>query len=180
MNTGADLPTAGFFLWFTGLPSSGKSTLAERVALVLRARRVAVLVLDGDQLRSALSPAPGYDDASRDHFYETLANLACLAAAQGLVVLVAATANRRAYRDRARVRCGEARFAEVFVDTPPAVCATRDAKGLYRASRDGAVSDLPGVGAAYERPENPALTVVPSEHDAAERVAGWLLARYAP
>lgn len=183
MNTSPHKQITGFVLWFTGLPSSGKSTLAERVASVLRERRsiaAGVLVLDGDRVRAALSPPPGYDDVSRDHFYETLANLAVIAAEQGLVVLVAATANRRAYRDRARARCGDARFAELFVDTPTALCATRDAKGLYRASRDGSVSDLPGIGAAYEPPENPALIVHPDESDAAERVASWLLARYPP
>jgi adenylylsulfate kinase len=165
----------GFVLWLTGLPSSGKSTLAARVAQALRARQAPVLVLDGDAVRAALRPTPGYDPSSRDHFYETLANLAALAMEQGLLVLVPATANRRAFRERARERCGPERFAELFVDTPVDVCASRDSKGLYRASRDGAVAELPGVGAEYERPERPALVVVAGEEGAAERVAEWLV-----
>jgi adenylylsulfate kinase len=169
--------TEGFVLWFTGLPSSGKSTLARAVAAELRALDTPTILLDGDEVRAALRPSPAYDEASRDAFYETLTNLAALACAQGLVVLVAATAHKRAFRARARDALGDRRFAEVFVDTPLSLCEQRDSKGLYRASSDGAVATLPGVGAAYERPEAPALIVYPDEPAAPSRVARWLVDR---
>jgi adenylylsulfate kinase len=79
-------------------------------------------------LRAALRPAPGYDASSRDQFYETLANLAALAMEQGLLVLVPATANRRAFRERARERCGPERFAELFVDIGD-IDGTRGSRG---------------------------------------------------
>jgi adenylylsulfate kinase len=170
---------AGFVLWLTGLPSSGKSTLARAVRERLVARGAdgsASLVLDGDEVRAALRPNPGYDRTARDDFYHSLSNLAALCAEQGLVVLVPATANLRAFRARARARCGD-RFAELFVDTPVDECATRDSKGLYRSSAAGAVSSLPGAGATYERPEAPELVVRPGEPDAAERVARWIIER---
>jgi adenylylsulfate kinase len=77
-----------------------------------------------------------------------------LLARQGLVVLVAATAHRRAHRDAARMQI--ARFFEVYVSTPIEVCRSRDPAGLYRsAARDA----LPGVGVAYEPPLAPEAVV---------------------
>lgn len=145
--------TRGLVVWLTGLPSSGKSTLAERAAANLRTRGVSVCVLDSDEIRRAIVPTPGYDDQGRAAFYETLAHIATLLASQDLVVLVAATAHRRAFRERARALA--ARYLEVLVDVAPEECARRDAKGLYRASERGSVSELPGAGATYEPPEAP-------------------------
>lgn len=147
---------AGAVIWITGLPSSGKSTLAQRVrARLVKAGRPCA-VLDGDDVRAALVPAPGYGARSRGRLYETLGRLAALLARQGLVVLVPASSNRRAYRARARVLAP--RFLEVFVDVPLAECVRRDAKGLYAKARAGKVSQLPGIGTAYERPLAPEIT----------------------
>jgi adenylylsulfate kinase len=144
---------AGAVVWITGLPSSGKSTLAERLRARLLAAGRPCAVLDGDAVRAALRPAPGYDPAGRAAFYATLAGLAALLARQGLVALVPATANRRAFRDNARALAP--RFIEVYVRAPAAECARRDAKGLYAAARAGTIADLPGSGAEYEPPEAP-------------------------
>lgn len=144
---------SGVVVWLTGLPSSGKSTLARRVQGRLLAGSVACCVLDGDEVRASLVPAPGYDPGSRDAFYATLARLAALLARQGLVVIVPATAHRRAYRDDARALAP--RFVEVLVDVPEIECARRDAKGLYAAATRGEAPDLPGSGAVYEPPLHP-------------------------
>jgi adenylylsulfate kinase len=146
-------PGPGAVVWITGLPSSGKSTLAARIAAQLRGGGVAAAVLDGDQVRAALDPRPGYDAEGRSRYYGTLAHLAALLARQGLVAIVAATAHRRAFRQRARALAP--RFVEVLVDAPIETCAARDTKGLYAAARRGAVTELPGVGAGFERPEAP-------------------------
>src|SRR5262245_27228141 len=103
---------SGVIVWFTGPASSGKSTLAERVANALEAEARPHCVLDGDAVRTALVPHPGYDVAARADFYETLTRLAVLLAGQGLIVLVPATAHRRAFRERARALAP--RFVEVF------------------------------------------------------------------
>lgn len=138
----------GAIIWFTGLPSSGKTTLSRSVRDALQLRGIQCALLDGDEVRAAISPTPGYDERQRAHFYRTLAQLACLLARQGLVVLVSATAHRRAFRDLARMQAP--RFVEVFVDTPLEVCRERDSKGLYRAG-----AALPGIAAAYEPPRAP-------------------------
>jgi adenylylsulfate kinase len=157
---------AGAIVWFTGLPSSGKTTLARRVqAHFGRTGRVSVL-LDSDELRDLLG-AHSYAPEDRAQFYRQLAALAVLLARQGLVVLVAATAPRREDRDRARGEVGAGRFNEVWVDTPLADCEARDPKGLYAQARRGDASELPGVGAEYEPPWAPEVIADGGVDDAA-------------
>ncbi len=145
----------GVVVWLTGLPSSGKTTLAERACAALRAEGRAACVLDGDAVRAAVHPAPGYGPAARDDQYATLADLAALLARQDLVVLVSATAHRRAWREHARVVAP--RFVEVHVQTSVEECAARDAKGLYARARAGEVLGLPGVDVDYEAPAAPEI-----------------------
>lgn len=143
------MDASGAVVWITGLPAAGKSTLAER----LRARlRIPSVILDGDALRPLLG-ATGYDEGARDDFYHRLAALAGHLAAQGLVVIVPATAGRRAYRERARALAP--RFVEVWVRTSFDEVKRRDPKGLYARAARGEAPDLPGAGAAYEPPESP-------------------------
>jgi adenylylsulfate kinase len=152
----------GAVVWFTGLPSSGKSTLATRVRDRLLALGRRAVLLDGDEVREALVPAPTYGDRARDDFYETLSRLGALLARQGVIVLVAATAHRAVYRDRARSLAP--RFVEVHVDTPRAACAERDPKGLWAAAQRGQIADLPGAGVPYERPTAPTV-IATGGHD---------------
>ncbi len=146
-----------FAVWLTGLPASGKSAIARELLAALHAGGVDAAVLESDVLRTQLTPFAGYSEAERDFFYGSLGAIAALLVHRGRAVVIDATANRRAYRDRAREAIE--RFAEVFVDTPPEVCAARDPKGLYRAAREGALSSLPGPQAAYEPPRAPELVV---------------------
>ncbi len=143
----------GVVVWFTGPPSSGKSTLAVRVAAALDRP----VLLDGDQVRETLRPPMGFTEEERDAFYETLSRLAALLARQGFVVLVAATAHLRFFRQRARALAPT--FLEVFVDTPLEECVRRDPKGLYARATHG----LPGGDVTYERPVAPDVVVNPGD-----------------
>ena len=149
----------GAVVWFTGLPASGKTTLAERVR-----DRLGGILLDSDALREVLGAA-SYAPADRDAFYHRLGALAALLARQGHLVLVAATAPRRAHRDAARALTP--RFVEVHVTTPLAECERRDPKQLYARARTGQAPELPGVGAAYEPPTAPDITAAGGMDDAA-------------
>jgi len=147
-------------VWLTGLPASGKSTLAVSLAAHLGAVRQPAVILDGDDVREVLVPRPGHDEAGRDAMYRTLAGLAALIARQGVIAIVAATAHRRAWREFARSLAP--RFVEVHVATPLAECRRRDPKGLYAA----APRDLPGAGVAYEAP-TAAEVIAPTGDNAA-------------
>lgn len=151
----------GAVVWVTGLPASGKSTLARRLRDRLAAAGRPAALLDGDEVRAALVPRPGHDPAGRAAFYETLGNLALALAAQGLVAIVAATGHRRAFRDRVRARAP--RFVEVLVDVPVDACEARDPKGLYARARRGEAPALPGVGVEYERPAAPEVVAAGGE-----------------
>jgi adenylylsulfate kinase len=146
--------TAGPVVWFTGLPASGKTTLARRVQDRLAPRTRCVL-LDSDELHDVLG-AHAYAEDDRDAFYRALGKLAVLLAGQGHVVLVAATAAKRAYRDQARAET--ARFFEVHVRASLPDCEARDIKGLYARARAGDAPTLPGVGVRYEAPVAPEVT----------------------
>jgi adenylylsulfate kinase len=147
----------GFAIWLTGLPSSGKTTLAHALRCLLHERGIAVQILDSDDLRRRLTPRPTYSPEERDWFYEIITFLAELLTANGVNVLIAATAPRQAYRQTAREQI--ARFAEAYVECPPRVCRARDPKGLWERANRGEITNLPGAGAAYEAPDAPEVRV---------------------
>lgn len=141
---------SGSVVWLTGLPSSGKTTLARALAASLKQRRRPVCLLDGDVMRSLISPELGYSDADRAKHYALLGRLAAELAHQGLVVLVPATAHRREYRAQARALAPH--FLEVWVTTPLEECEQRDDKGLYAVALE-ASGHMPGIDLLYEPPE---------------------------
>ena len=147
----------GFAIWLTGLPSSGKTTLAHLLNHLLARRGIATQVLDSDVLRRRLTPEPSYSRKERDWFYDVIAFLAELLTTNGVNILIAATASRQVYRKAARQQV--ARFAEVYVDCPPEVCRARDQKGLWERADGGQITTLPGAGALYEPPESPEVHV---------------------
>ncbi|MBI5543962.1 MAG: adenylyl-sulfate kinase [Deltaproteobacteria bacterium] len=156
-----------FAVWLTGLPASGKSTLAKALEAQLRQRGLTPAVLESDELRRVFTPRPSYTEEERDTFYFSLAWVGALLVSHGVPVVFDATANRRSYRDRARALIP--RFAEILVDCPPEVCAARDPKGLYRQARQGGTATLPGAQVEYEAPLHPDL-VVRGEADPLEEV----------
>jgi adenylylsulfate kinase len=165
----------GVVVWITGLPSSGKSTFAAQLGRCLAEAGRPACTLDGDEVRKALVPAPGYTPEARADFYATLARLAALLAAQGLVVAVPATAHRAAFRAEARAIAP--RFVEVYVATDADECRRRDAKGLYAATRAGAAAGLPGADLAYEPPDAPDVVAQGGHDEAAFAAVLALLAR---
>jgi adenylylsulfate kinase len=147
----------GWAIYLTGLPSSGKTTLAHALGEILAGRGIRVQILDSDRMRRILTPDPTYSAAERDWFYEALAFIAGLLTQNGVHVIIAATAPRRAHRVAARSRID--RFAEVYLDCPIDVCRARDPKGLWARAATGEVTDLPGAGAPYEPPESAEASV---------------------
>lgn len=145
---------AGLAIWLTGLPASGKTTLAGVLAARLSERGHAVEVLDADALRQILTPRAVYDEEERKWFYGILVYLAGLLTRHGITVLLAATAHRRAYRELARKALP--RFAEVYLSCSIEECRRRDRKGLYERARLGLIQTLPGEQEPYEPPDAPA------------------------
>jgi adenylyl-sulfate kinase len=145
-------------LWFTGLPASGKSTLARLVAEVLLARGERVEVLDGDEIRRNLSFGLGYSRADREENLRRIAFVADLLSRNGVYAITAAISPYRAVRDEVRLRMGE-RFVEIYLDASLEVCARRDPKGLYAKAFAGQIANFTGVSDPYEPPLQPELTL---------------------
>ncbi len=167
-----------FAVWLTGLPASGKSTIARALVEKLRARGVTIEPLESDALRKALTPHPSYSVEERDLFYRALVLTGSKLVEHGINVLFDATANRRVHRDLARETIPA--FIEVYVDCPIAVCRTRDYKGTYKLADTGKSQTVPGVQDAYEAPEHPELCLATkdlSPDQAADRVMALLAER---
>ena len=164
----------------TGLPCSGKSTLAVAIARWVEASGARVAVLDGDVLRSTVSSDLGYGEADRVTQAARVVALAQAALADGHHCVIAATISPYlSARAAARVALGPA-FVELHVDTPAEVCARRDVKGQWARARAGELADFTGVSAPYEPPETAELTVhteCEGVAEAAQRVASFVLAR---
>jgi adenylylsulfate kinase len=156
---------SGLVAWITGRPSAGKSTFGQACLAALRERAVPCCLLDGDAVRDCLVPRHGYTTEARAAFYQTLANLAALLARQELVVLVPATAQRRAFREAARSLAPA--FLEVWIDTPLDECVRRDSKGLYAAVRNGTLRGVPAGDESYEEPLSPDVTARDGKDEAA-------------
>jgi bifunctional enzyme CysN/CysC len=155
----------GATVWLTGLPASGKSTLASAAeAQLLRLGRAAY-VLDGDNLRHGLNGDLGFSAEDRTENVRRTAEVAALLADAGVVCLAALVSPYAA--DRAAARTAHERrglpFLEVHVATSLAECERRDPKGLYARARSGELTGLTGVDAPYEPPERPDLRVEPDE-----------------
>ena len=154
----------GFIVWLTGLPASGKTTIAHFMQKQLANEGIKTIVIDSDQMRKILTPDPTYDDAERSWFYRALTDLALWLAQNELNVLIAATANRRAYRVPIRQRAEH--YAEVFVKCDLEICIQRDPKGIYaRALRDE-TRTVPGMGSPYEAPFTPEVIIDSGEYPA--------------
>jgi adenylylsulfate kinase len=166
-----------FAVWITGLPASGKSSVAAKLVDQLNARGTDVALLESDELRKILTPHPRYDPEERDVFYRQMGYIGVLLTQHGVPVIFDATANRRVYRDWARRQIPK--FVEVYVECPLATCIARDPKGIYRRAREGAAETVPGLQAAYEVPEKPEVVLQGDQEtpeDAARRIIAKLVA----
>lgn len=161
----AALAAGGCTVWMTGLPSSGKSTLASAAERQLLATGRPAYVLDGDNLRHGLNGDLGFDAADRAENVRRAAHLARVLADAGSVVLVALVSPYERDRALARSIHDEAGlpFLEVYVSTPLEECERRDPKGLYARARRGEIRHFTGVDDPYEPPRNPELELAAGE-----------------
>ncbi len=163
--------------WLTGLPGSGKSTIADAVVRRLHALGVHCYVLDGDNVRTGLNKDLGFTPEDRAENVRRVAEVARLMYDAGLVVLVALVSPYRSDRETAKALFEPETFLEVYIDTPVDVCAERDPKGLYAKAAAGSLPNMTGVGQAYERPTAPDLTLtgVGNLEDSAQQLVEAIL-----
>jgi sulfate adenylyltransferase len=135
-------------------------------------------LLDGDVVRTHLSPGLGFSKADRDANIRRLGYLAAEIVRHRGAIICAAVSPYRATRNECRALVGEKRFVEVFVNTSLAVCEARDKKGMYRLARAGKIKNFTGIDDPYEPPLAPELVIDGascSAEDNADRIIAHLL-----
>jgi adenylylsulfate kinase len=166
-------------IWITGLPGSGKTTIAHEVVNRLKDRKLKMLQLD--EIRAIVTPTPTYSEAERDILYSFLAYMAKVLTECGINVIIDATANRRRYRELARMLIPH--FAEVYIRCSLETCILREArrvakyspKGIYEKSKKKG-AEVPGVNVAYEETYNPEVKI--NSDDVSPQEAAELIIEY--
>nr|AJF34501.1 Adenylylsulfate kinase [Streptomyces sp. JCM 9888] len=163
----------GVTVLLTGLPSSGKTTLACALAKWLRGEGRQVEVLDGDEMRKLLSPELGFSREDRGTHVQRIGFIAQLLSSHGVVTLMPVIAPYASSREavRAHHQAAHTSYVEVHVATPLEVCSRRDVKGLYARQAAGKVSGLTGVDDPYEEPEAPDMRITTHTEDVKESAA---------
>lgn len=149
----------GATLWLTGLPGSGKSTVAHALERRLVARGCAAYVLDGDNVRHGLSSDLGFSPEDRREHLRRVGEVARLFTDAGMLVLCAFVSPYRTDREQIRASMPPGDFVEVHVRASLEACEKRDPKGLYGKARAGEITDLTGVGSPYEPPLAPEIVL---------------------
>ncbi len=155
----------GAVVWLTGLSGSGKSTLGYALEHALVASGHPAFVLDGDNVRHGLCADLGFSAHDRDENIRRVGEVAALFAEAGVIAIASFISPYRNARERARERAGADAFIEVWLSTPLAVCEERDPKGLYKKARAGEIPNFTGIGAPYETPEDPTISLNTAELD---------------
>lgn len=163
-------------LWFTGLPGSGKSTIANLVEKELHARGVLTMLLDGDNLRHGLNRDLGFTEADRVENIRRVGEVTKLFTEAGLVVLTCFISPFAAEREMVKELIGAEEFIEIFVDVPLEECIRRDPKGLYAKAFKGGIENFTGIDSPYEAPAAPDIRIdgmKETPEQAATRILTW-------
>ena len=167
----------GVLLWLTGLPSSGKSTIAYTVEHALVNRGHLAYVLDGDNIRFGLNKNLGFSAEDRAENIRRIGEVGKLFVDGGYITLASFVSPYREDRDGVRALMADGDFAEIFIDTPVELCEERDPKGLYKKARAGEIPNFTGVSDPYEEPENAEMvikTATGTLEDAAAQILAML------
>jgi adenylylsulfate kinase len=146
-------------LWFTGLPNSGKSTIAHAVEEQLYSQGCRTFVFDGDNVRHGLCADLGFSREDRDENIRRVGEMTKLFIEAGVIALTAFISPFRGDRNRVRNLMPEGDFLEIYCKCPLEVCEQRDVKGHYKKARAGEIKEFTGISSPYEEPVHPDLVL---------------------
>lgn len=142
-----------FVLWITGLPASGKTTLARALKEVLIGKLDKIHHLDGDEVRVKLGKSLGFTKEDRDKNIKLAIALAKEYQDKGYLIIASFISPYKYHREWGRNSLKN--FIEIFTDSPIEVCESRDPKGLYKKARTGEIALFTGITDRYDVPINP-------------------------
>ena len=146
-------------IWLTGLSGSGKSTIANELAIKLQQKGKLAYILDGDNVRMGLNKDLGFSDDDRKENIRRIAEVAKLLSDAGVIVITAFISPFREERSNAKAIIGRDKFIEVYVNAPLDICEDRDPKGLYKKARLGEIPMFTGIDSPYEEPLKPSIHI---------------------
>ena len=167
-------------LWYTGLSGSGKSTVANAVDAMLFDMGCHSYLLDGDNVRHGLNGDLGFSDDERVENIRRIFEVTKLFCDSGLIVSTAFISPFASDRAMAKEKLSEGEFIEVFIDTPIAVCESRDPKGLYKKARAGEIKNFTGIDSDYDIPQSPEIHVKTAEQSieqCAKQIVNFLISQ---
>lgn len=170
-------------IWFTGLPASGKSTLATHLETTLLEKGYLCQWLDGDDLRNGLTQDLGFSDAEQTENIRRCSEVAKLFLESGFITICSFMSGTQQVRNMARSIIGYADFLEIYVNCPLEACIQRDQKNMYSQALRGSVTNLVGVDYPYEAPRHPWLELYTSHYsvpDCLNRIMDVLEPRIQP
>jgi adenylylsulfate kinase len=172
LSTSSSSPS--FVIWLTGLPSSGKTTIASTLKPKLKQLGYNAEILDGDTLRNELSPDLGFTKQDIYTHARKVIFLCKILYRNRIVSIVSAVSPHKEVRDFIRKEIGN--FVEVYVSCSLDTCIKRDCKGLYKKALDGKMHNLIGLQIPYEEPVNPEVTVN-TEHDSLDNIVNKIISK---
>ncbi len=148
-----------FTIWLTGLPSSGKTTLAKALHSLFKSNDIPSVLLDGDTFREAVSADLGFTLKDRQENIRRVANVAKIINESGVVAICSFISPTGQIREMAKEIVGKNYFFEVYVNTPLEICKERDTKGMYKKAKEGQIKEFTGVNSPYNSPISPDITI---------------------
>lgn len=164
------LKQKGIVIWITGLPASGKTTLASRLEKTLHEKGFLCYVLDGDNVRTGINKDLHFSAEDRKENIRRAAEVSKLLVQCGIITINCFVSPTEELRTLAKSIIGENDFNLVYVNTPIEVCEQRDSKGLYAKARKGEIKDFTGITSSFEEPVSPALEIKTPEHNLDENL----------
>lgn len=137
-------------IWFTGLPSSGKSTIANVIVKELNKKNIKIALLDGEEARKYISPDLGFSLRDRNRQMRRLYDIGKLLLLSDITPLIC-TNTAPTWRDE--------ELLTVYIDCGLEECMKRDVKRLYARAKKGEIRNLPGIDLKYIPPKQPQITI---------------------
>ena len=153
-----------FVIWFTGLPGSGKSTIADYLTQKFRNNSLPSCNIDGDELRKGLCSDLDFSFEGRKENIRRAAFLSKMMMDAGMIVITSTISPFESERNQAKNIIGAEKFILAYIDCPLEICKARDPKGLYKKARQGKVKNFTGINDTYECPENPDIIIKSNEY----------------
>jgi len=156
-----------FNLWFTGLPLSGKTTIADKVYTELEKLHIPIERIDSKDIRD-LIPGIGFTREDRNRHMYRIGNLVRTLQKNSISTVASFVSPYK--ESRKTIREMVKNNIVVYVKAEVETCKKRDYKGKYEKALAGELQNFPGVNDVYEEPQHAEIVIDTDQLSADEAV----------